>query len=594
MARLSMGSSRRRRSAVDRYMQGRTVRVPADSNVAPLFALPALRSLCPADSGACPQTPDLLHPVASVSIDQQAARRALEFAFTAGDSAGIASGALDAAATAPSRFEPKHFQRELFIDELIATCLVFPVAGKPAPIARRHLKRLLCQPPEDPRVVAFRADILRELRGDADLLADLEKVYGLLLQVLALYDESAGQSRYSLPRWRLDLLNALRTLFDALHGPFQRAASGLSRLHEYAHLVHDSEGYTELCALLEFEGDLARVDLHLTVGVDGRVRQLTVLKREEHRTEPFYRGPLSRFLHRVAMFLRGYHIGESDLVERWFDHVYQGVVEFLPALLQLRGDLEFYLSACHFAHFAEQKGLAVCLPEWTSGGDAEQKQLRGLFNPLLLSEAKAPVPCDLALDSFRRCCIVTGPNSGGKTRLLQALALSQLMGQAGMFVPAQQALLRPCPGMFVSLGEEATADQKEGRLGTELLRIRALFESALPGSLVILDELCSGTNPSEGEEIFHLVVELLRHLEPEVFITTHFLQFAQQLAQESEVLMLCFLQVELDADHAPTYQFLSGVASTSLAQQTAARLGVTREELLRLIRKRGGRTTGAG
>jgi DNA mismatch repair protein MutS2 len=139
--------------------------------------------------------------------------------------------------------------------------------------------------------------------------------------------------------------------------------------------------------------------------------------------------------------------------------------------------------------------------------------------------------------------------------------------------------------MFVSLTQETSADQQEGRLGTEMLRIRQLFERALPGSLVILDELCSGTNPSEGEEIFHLVIDLLRELDPEVFITTHFLQFAAQLAEQADALWLCFLQVELDEQKVPTYQFVPGVATTSLAHQTAARLGVTRDELLALIRR---------
>ena len=99
----------------------------------------------------------------------------------------------------------------------------------------------------------------------------------------------------------------------------------------------------------------------------------------------------------------------------------------------------------------------------------------------------------------------------------------------------------------------------------ELLRIRRLFERLDVGSLVVLDELCSGTNPSEGEEI-------------------------ARLAHEPPFPALAFLQVELDAQQRPTYRFVPGVARTSLAQQTAARLGVTREELLeRIAAKRRGR-----
>ena len=119
----------------------------------------------------------------------------------------------------------------------------------------------------------------------------------------------------------------------------------------------------------------------------------------------------------------------------------------------------------------------------------------------------------------------------------------------------------------------------------ELIRIRALFEKLPPGAMVILDELCSGTNPSEGEDIFELVVGMLTRLQPQAFITTHFLAFAERLEKEHKIRDLRFLQVELGPDHEPTYQFVPGVAHTSLAGHAAARLGVTGEQLLSLIER---------
>jgi DNA mismatch repair protein MutS2 len=110
-----------------------------------------------------------------------------------------------------------------------------------------------------------------------------------------------------------------------------------------------------------------------------------------------------------------------------------------------------------------------------------------------------------------------------------------------------------------------------------------LFEALPAGAMVILDELCSGTNPSEGEEIFELVVSMLAKLEPQVFITTHFLELAARLERENKQGDLRFLQVDLGSDQEPTYQFVPGVARTSLARQAAERLGVTREQLLALI-----------
>ena len=103
--------------------------------------------------------------------------------------------------------------------------------------------------------------------------------------------------------------------------------------------------------------------------------------------------------------------------------------------------------------------------------------------------------------------------------------------------------------------------------------------------MVILDELCSGTNPSEGEEIFELVVTMLAKLQPQAFITTHFLAFAARLAREQKIPKLAFIQVELDEERRATYQFSPGVATTSLAGHAAERLGVTGEQLETLIER---------
>jgi DNA mismatch repair protein MutS2 len=82
-----------------------------------------------------------------------------------------------------------------------------------------------------------------------------------------------------------------------------------------------------------------------------------------------------------------------------------------------------------------------------------------------------------------------------------------------------------------------------------------------------------------------MLLELLHELEHEVHITTHFLTFAAGLQAEAAQLGLSFLQVELDDMQHPTYRFVPGVATTSLAQQVAERLGVTREQLRALIRR---------
>jgi DNA mismatch repair protein MutS2 len=320
------------------------------------------------------------------------------------------------------------------------------------------------------------------------------------------------------------------------------------------------------------------------IGSDGELRTFQIVGVRENRDNPFHSSPIGRFFARLMLFLRGYRMSGGEVVETLFSDVFTGIEESLALLFQLLGDMEFYLAALGLRDRAQEKGLAVCFPDFHEPTAAVPgMELCGLFNPLLLQEKTAPIPCDLRTAHAGSVVMVTGPNSGGKTRLLQAIALAQLLGEAGFYVPAREARMPRVSGLFVSLLEDARADQPEGQLGMELIRIRRMFEDLDVGSLVLLDELCSGTNPSEGEEIARLVISLLPELGAQAFITTHLLQFAARLAEDGPIARLEFLQVELDAHERPTYGFIPGVARTSLAHKTAARLGVTRDELVAVI-----------
>jgi DNA mismatch repair protein MutS2 len=336
-----------------------------------------------------------------------------------------------------------------------------------------------------------------------------------------------------------------------------------------------------MCDLLRYDERLATLNVQIGIGADGRIRVLEVVNVSEDTANPFVSTPLRRWLSKVELFARGFRFGDGEVMARLLHAVYEGIQDDLVPLVQLLGDVEFYLGALGFRQMALEAGLEVCLPNMVPAH--APRALRALFNPLLVAAGASVVPCDIHVDRHDTTVLVTGPNSGGKTRLLQSVGLSQVLAQCGLFVPARAANLAPASCLVVSLIQETSADQPEGRLGMELVRIRRLFESLPPGAMVILDELCSGTNPSEGEEIFELVVRMLTRLQPQTFITTHFLAFAARLERERNIADLRFLQVELGADHRPTYRFAPGVARTSLANHTAARLGVTGDQLLALV-----------
>ncbi len=287
---------------------------------------------------------------------------------------------------------------------------------------------------------------------------------------------------------------------------------------------------------------------------------------------------------RVKLFVwHGAHLSNREIVNRLLHEVFKKIAPSLIPLFELIGHLEFYLAALGFRDAARQRGLEVSFADLAPDRPI---RVRRAYNPLLFQQPEPPVPADVTRHAERGTTLVTGPNSGGKTRLLQTLGLIQTLGQSGVYVPAAEAELPLIEGMFVSLIQSETSDQAEGRLGREMMRIRSLFEGVESPAMVILDELCSGTNPSEGIEVFSLVLRLLERLGTVGVISTHFLDYAKNLHDEKPVGGLEFLQVEIDEGQRSTYQFLPGVAETSLAAVTAERLGVTFEQLSELIERR--------
>ena len=551
--------------------------------------LPPVRerlSPAPADVQQLP-LPDLLNPVATSTVDSAGLEKVLTFSFVAGDDAGVLATALDQAPIAASSFEPACFFEELFVPELLRTVLSLELGHRKIPVQEGYLLRLLAQPPSAPGAVWQRREVWRELAEQAPRRRAVESVY---LSICALRRLFEGEGRVSIrgehARRRLDVLKSVQQTFAAMASPeLVTSDSALRRIADFAQHVRKSPAMSQLDELLRYENERAYADITVQLGADGSVRRLSIVRVREDVQSRYHLPTPMRWFGRAWFWLKGFRVTDGEVLDGWLDQVFEGVCSFLPPLLQLLGDLELFLCGACMRDLLVARGLPVCLPEWLEESDSAT-QITDLYNPLLLALDVTPVTCSLSLGPLAVATLLTGPNSGGKTRLLQAVGVLQLLAQAGMYVPASTARLARVPGIFASLSQPASAEQVEGRLGTELLRIRMLFERAAPGYLVLIDELCSGTSPSEGEELFRLVLELLEELSPVALISTHFLKFAAELARDPSMPKLKFLQVELDQSERPTYRFVPGVATTSLARQTAARLGVTREELRALMQRK--------
>lgn len=529
--------------------------------------------------------PDLINPEPRLWVDERELRQVLTFAFASGCGSDAIERALEMTKEPPSDFLPECFAKDLFLEDFVARCLPLRSGQRLKKPRRRSLVELLARPPKGSETVRFRHGVLAELGEKAEFRAGLERLSTALGELFDLLEAVSRNKEAANLYRRIELLRSVRTVFDAVVSAAPGATSGLGRLAAFGADVQASEGYRHLVELLDHEGHLATVDVRLRLAQDGRIRNFEILRAAENDRNRHHAGPLTRFFTKLRLLVSGYRVHERELIGRLLTTVFEELEPHLVMLFQVRRDVDFYLGALGFRDLAREKGLFVCLPSLapsTPGAPVPKSRFERLYNPHLLLEERPPRPSDLEMGGSASL-IVTGPNSGGKTRLLQAVGLAQLLAQAGYYVPAARAELALREGLFVSVVEEATADAREGRLGTELLRIRRLFERLTWGSLVIVDELCSGTNPSEAEEIFDLVMSQLAEIEPQTVVTTHFLHFAARLSEERPLPRLEFLQVELDETQTPTFGFVPGVATTSLARRTAERLGVTREALRGLV-----------
>lgn len=528
--------------------------------------------------------PDLLHLDARLGLDPENVQALLELSFLGREAAKDLDRVL-AGVSPEADWNLDLFAEDLFVRELIHDCFELRVEGLRYPVNEEFLFQVFSAPPTDIVAIRFRQDILRELAEDETLLRRAERLYVEVSKLMAMFKTPDHAQRLDIHSYRLDVFRQSKRILDRMAEGFGDAKSGLRRLAESGDEMRRTRAYRRICDLLDYEHHQSRLRVSVQIGGDGEIKDLTILDIQDNEKNPHYIPHWKRLWNRFRSFFYGYKVSQKVILHRLLGEVFLDVAPSLVPLVQIMGHLEVYLTAHGFAQRMKERGLDMSLADVADGATL---RLDRLFNPLLLATDEPPKPSSLAYSDHQRITLVTGPNSGGKTRLLQSLGLIQVLGQSGFYVPAASARLPLVHGLFVSLVETEDAHQGEGRLGREMKRIRRLFSTMGTPSLVILDELCSGTNPKEGIEIFDLVLRLLERLDTQAVISTHFLDYAKTLHDERPVRGMEFLQVEVAPDLSSTYQFVPGVAETSLAAETAQRLGVTFDELAELIDQRKG------
>ena len=200
-------------------------------------------------------------------------------------------------------------------------------------------------------------------------------------------------------------------------------------------------------------------------------------------------------------------------------------------------------------------------------------------HPLLISPfVGAVVPFDLILASDEFTVLVSGPNTGGKTVLIKAVGLLCLMAQSGIVPPiGPQSTLPAFEGVFADIGDRQSIAASLSTFSAHVAVLKDILERAQSGSLVLLDEIGSGTDPAEGAALAAAVLKTLTRRRAVTLATTH-LGALKQLATETVGIVNASLQFDAET-LTPTFRLLKGVPGRSYGLAIARRLGVASEVL---------------
>ena len=235
--------------------------------------------------------------------------------------------------------------------------------------------------------------------------------------------------------------------------------------------------------------------------------------------------------------------------------------------------------------------LASALPPATPEGESKDQEQSSAGRPA------PPVPFDVSLDPKTTAVVISGPNAGGKTAVLKAVGLAALMAKAGMFVPADAARVPWWPAVLAVIGDAQSLGENLSTFSGQLSRFISAHQAAAEASssLLLVDELGSGTDPVEGAA---LAYALLRRRaageEPGVGLgggnlaiaTTHFDRLRNLADEPSLAGRVANAAVEFDYEALrPTYRLLWGGPGASNAIAVAAALGCLDEDVLEDARR---------
>src|SRR5882724_4469499 len=240
----------------------------------------------------------------------------------------------------------------------------------------------------------------------------------------------------------------------------------------------------------------------------------------------------------------------------------------LIAAAQTIGELDSVFARARFA-----RDFDAAMPEFTANAELRLQAARHpVLEDKLRREDRAIVPMSLALGGDERVLVISGPNTGGKTVALKTTGIAVLSAQSGIPVAAQGAMLPLFDRVLVDIGDEQSIAADLSTFSSHMLNLKSMLQAATPQSLVLADEMGTGTAPEEGAALAVALLDEFRAKNCIVLATTHHDRLKAYASTTPGVVNAA---VEFDdVKLRPTYRLMVGVPGGSSGIAIAQRLGL--------------------
>ncbi|NQW19434.1 MAG: Smr/MutS family protein [Chloroflexi bacterium] len=207
--------------------------------------------------------------------------------------------------------------------------------------------------------------------------------------------------------------------------------------------------------------------------------------------------------------------------------------------------------------------------EMMPAGSDNVVNLVGARHPLLGSDA---VPITINIGPGFRGLVITGPNTGGKTVAIKTIGLFALMHQSGMQLPVSDGEIAIFDAVYADIGDSQSIERSVSTFSSHMGRVIEIILEATSNSLILLDELGTGTDPEEGSALARAILAYAAENDMPIAITSHYRAVAEFVAESED---FANASVELNPETMlPTYQVVMGIPGRSYAIHVARHLGM--------------------